>query len=255
MAIETETRKFWDNQPIIVDNPELVNIADVFQRDLEYQFVAEHLNTSHIALEVGCGNGFSANIFRQYVKHLDCFDQSRNMVESAKKLYGETNNRFFVDDVTNLNLADETYDTVINVRVLINLANLEEQKQAVKEMFRVLKPQGQLIFIEGFKDGFEELTRVRTDLNMPPIEPAKINFYSSLDELMPLMLERGDVKHEFNSGTYDFYTRIVYPYLVGLENIGKEEHTKRKLTDLALYKNLKELSPYSRLKGYVFTKK
>jgi ubiquinone/menaquinone biosynthesis C-methylase UbiE len=255
MAIETETRKFWDNQPLVHENPELVNIADIFQRDIEYEFVTKHLKPDHVTLEVGCGNGFSSQLFRKYVKHLDAFDQSNNMIESAKKLHGETNNRFFIDDVTNLNLADNTYDTVINVRVLINLANLDEQKQSLNELFRVLKPKGQLIFIEGFKDGFEHLSAARRELNMPEVEPAKINFYSHLNDLKSIIDEKGQIVDEFDSGTYDYYTRIIYPYLVGLENIDKQEDVKKKLTVLALRKRLKELSPHSRLKGFVVIKK
>lgn len=255
MEYMTETQKFWDQQPLKSFNPEEVNINDTLQRKLEYQFVMPHLNLNHLTLEVGCGNGFSSNFFREKVKFLDAFDQSKNMISSAKELYGETNNRFFIDNITNLDISDNKYDTVIDIRVLINLANLDEQIKAFKELTRVLKPGGNLIFIEGFSDGFKFLSEERISLNMPAIEPAKINFYSSINDLMPLILNNYSIIDEFNSGTYDYYTRIIYPYLVGLDNITKNIDIKEKLFQLGFNNSFKEHKKYARLCGFVLKKK
>lgn len=255
MDYKTETQKFWDQQSLNTSNPENVNINDSLQRNLEYQFIVSHLNINHLTLETGCGNGFSANVFREKVKFLDAFDQSNNMIDSAKHLYGEVNNRFFVDDITNLNISDNNYDAIINVRVLINLANLNEQIKAFKELTRVLKPEGLLIFIEGFSDGFKFLSEERLSLKMPIVEPAHINFYSSIDDLMPLILDNYKLVDEFHSGTYDYYTRIIYPYLVGLDNIDTSQEVKEKLFQLAANTRFEEHKKYARLKGFVLEKK
>ncbi len=82
-----------------------------------------------------------------------------------------------------------------------------------------VKPGGSLILVEGYRDGFDALNDLRARVNLPPVEPAQINFYSRLDEILPMLHEHFDITHEYHLGNYDYLTRVVYPQLVGPENV------------------------------------
>ena len=106
------------------------------------------------------------------------------MIERAKATVGERNNRFFVDNVLHPEHREGAYDAVICVRVLINLADLSEQRQAIRMMTEATKPAGLLgSLVEGFTDGFDALSRQREAIHLPALEPAAINFYSAVADL------------------------------------------------------------------------
>src|SRR4051812_28996812 len=124
---KSTTDLHWQRRAETVKTDREVNIQDVYQRDLEYEFICPWLKTNMEVAEVGCGNGYSTNLFRKLVRHIDSFDQSDSMIARAKETFGEQNNRFFVDDVLAPKELQEEYDAVICVRVLINLRNFNEQ--------------------------------------------------------------------------------------------------------------------------------
>jgi 2-polyprenyl-3-methyl-5-hydroxy-6-metoxy-1,4-benzoquinol methylase len=124
-------------------------------------------------LEVGCGNGFSTDRFRSLVEHIDAFDYAGQMIERAKRTFGETNNRFIHDSVLRPQFLEGPYDAVICVRVLINLADLEQQKQALANITRLVRPDGICILAEGFTDGFDSLNALRTSLGLPALTPVR----------------------------------------------------------------------------------
>jgi len=170
--MKTQTDRHWNDRAASVENDIEVNIMDIFQRELEYDAICGYLSPDMRVLEVGCGNGFSTRRFRELVAHVDAFDYADNMIERAKHSVGETNNRFFLDNVLDPKHFDGPYDTVICVRVLINLADLEQQRQALRNMTEATRSGGLLILAEGFTEGFDELSHVRTDAGLSPVAPA-----------------------------------------------------------------------------------
>src|SRR5437764_10183543 len=100
-AAETLTKSstdlHWQKRAETVAHDRNVNIQDIFQRELEFDFICPHLNASMRVLEVGCGNGYSTAVFRKVAGHVDGFDQSESMIARAKTTCGESNNRFLVD--------------------------------------------------------------------------------------------------------------------------------------------------------------
>lgn len=224
---------------------------DVFQRDLEYAEIERHLSPDMRLLETGCGNGYSTSRFRKLVQHVDAFDYSEEMIARARASVGETNNRFLHDNVLAPQRLEGPYDCVLCVRVLINLRNLEEQKRALANLQMLVRPGGLLILVEGFRDGFEELSRLRARLELPPLQPAAINFYSSLAELRP-DLERGfRLERDFHLGAYDYLTRVAYPLLVGPDNVTHNSVFSEKCQKLARALNPDALRELSRIRGLV----
>jgi SAM-dependent methyltransferase len=253
--MKSTTDIHWNTRAQTVKNDLEVNIMDIFQRNLEYDAICPFITPKMDILEIGCGNGYSTSVFRKLAKHVDSFDYSEEMIQRARKTFKETNNRFFVDNVLTPKHIDKKYDMVICVRVLINLRNLEEQRLALKNITNFIKDNGLCILVEGYKDGFEELNIIRNKVKLPKIKPAKINFYSSLKDLMPLIKRNFGITHEIHLGSYDYLTRFVYPCLVGQENVTHNTNYHEKAYSLARAYNPGSFKNLSRIRGFVLKKR
>lgn len=253
--MKTTTDVHWNERAASVEDDLEVNIMDVFQRELEYDYVCRYLRPEMRLLEVGCGNGFSTRRFRDLVAHVDAFDYAENMIERARRHVGETNNVFLVDNVLEPRHLQGPYDAVVCVRVLINLADLEQQLLALRNMAALTAPGGVLILAEGFTEGFDELNRVRGGVGMPPIEPAAINFYGSVEQIRPEWEADFALEDTFHLGAYDYLTRVVYPHVVGAENVRHNTVFSERCSELARAFNPDCFSPLSRMRGLVLRKR
>lgn len=245
----------WNDRAIRECDAAAVNIADVSQRELETDFLLKHLRPADRVLEVGCGNGFLTNILRTHVAHVDAFDYAENMVAQAKQIHGERNNRFFHDNVMEPMGWRGLYDGIVCVRVLINLRNFNEQKIAVENMRKALKPGGVLLLVEGYLDGFEELNRLRIKAGIDPLSPASINYYSKLDEMREVLEKNFDTIEVFHTGSFDFLTRVVYPSLVGAANANGHSEFHAKILPLARSYNPDQFRAFARLHGFALVRR
>jgi SAM-dependent methyltransferase len=249
--IKTATDFHWNERAASVANDHEVNLMDVFQRDIEYAYIERYLLPEMRILEVGCGNGFSTARFRALTRHVDAFDYAENMIERAAETFGEENNRFIHDNVLDPSRLAPPYDGVVCIRVLINLANLEQQRRAVRNMADQLQAGGTLILAEGFRDGFAALSALRAQVGLPAVTPASINFYSSVDELMPDIDALFTVEDTFHLGSYDYLTRVVYPLQVGAENARHNSVFSERSARLATAWNPDCYAHLSRMRGFV----
>lgn len=246
---KTATDAHWNDRAVSERDHRKVNIADLVQRRLENDFIFQHLATADRVLEIGCGNGFLTEELRSRAAYVDSFDFAEQMIEDAVSHVGERNNRFFVGSVLAPETVRDSYDCVVCVRVLINLADLSEQQQAIRNMARWVKPAGRLLLVEGYRDGFASLNELRGQCGLPPFAPAPINFYSPFAALSPTIGEFFDVVAEWHSGFYDVLTRILYPLLVGAEQATGPGEFHERIMPLAQALNPSELAPYARLRG------
>jgi SAM-dependent methyltransferase len=249
--VKTQTDLHWNDRASSVENDVEVNIMDIFQRELEYVAICGFLTREMRVLEVGCGNGFSTNRFRSFVAEIDAFDYAESMVDRAKRSFGEQNNRFFVDNLLDPRSLKGTYDTVICVRVLINLANLDQQKLALRNMAEATRRGGLLILAEGFTEGFGALNELRHTLGISPVQPAPINFYSSVEDLRPEWERCFELEDTFHLGAYDYLTRVVYPQVAGEENVRHNSVFSERCSELARTFNPDCYAPLSRMRGFV----
>lgn len=253
--MKSQTDLHWNERAASVADDIEVNLMDIFQREIEYDFVCRYLEPGQRILEVGCGNGFSTERFRAIAGHVDAFDFAENMIERAKSAFGETNNRFIHDNVLDPQHLEGPYDAVVCVRVLINLADLEQQRLAVRNLAKLTAPGGLLILAEGFTDGFENLNELRAKVGLPEITPAAINFYSSLAELQPPLDESWDLEDTFHLGAYDYLTRVMYPLVVGPENAKHNTNMSERCSELARAFNPDCFEPLSRMRGLVLRRR
>ena len=121
-------------------------------------------------LDVGCGRGLlllgaAKKLTTGKAHGVDIWDQkdlSANSPEAAlaNALREQVAQRVEVitADVTNLPFPDNSYDAVISMTTLHNIPTPEGREQALKEIIRVLKPEGQLRIFDIFK--YKEYLRV-----------------------------------------------------------------------------------------------
>lgn len=99
------------------------------------------VQSSDKVLDAGCGEGFYVMLLDQlYGCQVVGLDNDPEILERAKKWVGEKGNvQFIVGDVTNLPFESESFDKIILSEVL---EHVPDDRQALSEMYRVLKPNG-----------------------------------------------------------------------------------------------------------------
>lgn len=105
--------------------------------------------TSHIkpvmqVLEIGCGTGYFTNEIVKTKAEIVAIDISPDLLEMAQKEITDENVAFRIENAYKLSFDDNTFDTAIGSSVLHHL----ELENALKELYRVLKPGGTIYFTE-----------------------------------------------------------------------------------------------------------
>lgn len=255
MSSKTATDIHWNERAASVANDIEVNLMDIFQRDLEYDYVGAYLRPEMRLLEIGCGNGFSTERFRELVSHVDAMDYAENMIERARERVGEGNSTFIHDNILAPEHLKGPYDAVVCVRVLINLADFNEQVQALDVMSSMLDSGGMLIVAEGFNEGFNALNQQRQTVGLEPLSPAPINFYADLADFMPEVERDFELVDTFHLGAYDYLTRVMYPLVAAPEQVTHNTVMSERCVELARAFNPDCFEDLSRMRGLVLRKR
>lgn len=249
--MKTPTDEHWDERARGVGDAASVNIEDVFQRELELEFVCSQLTGRERLLEVGCGNGFNTIEYRDRVASIDAFDLSSDMVQRAIRDHPAPTVRYFEASVLDPSAAAAgAYDTVVCIRTLINLPDLAAQRTAIGNMLAWLRPGGMLVLVEGFTDGFEALGELRQSLGLPRVVPASINTYCAVAEVQDLLRAGGQVVATFHTGTWDVLTRVVLPLIAGPERAQGVGPFHGRLLEVARLLGNDRTEGYGRLRGW-----
>ncbi len=103
-------------------------------------------------LEIGCGRGAGARMIRrEYApRRIDAIDIDPDMIRRAERhpgAAGDDSIHFQVADAQHLPFADRSMDAVFNFGII---HHLEDWRQGIREIARVLKPGGLFFFEEIF---------------------------------------------------------------------------------------------------------
>jgi ubiquinone/menaquinone biosynthesis C-methylase UbiE len=151
--LKQSVKAFWDNEPCGTDRPASPEGSLAYFEEIENyryrvescihefaQFTRWHKKK---VLEVGCGTGTDLLQFAKAGAEAYAIDLSTHSVSLAQtrlKLYG-VNARIQEADAEHLPFADDTFDLVYSWGVIHHTPDTET---AVKEIYRVSKPGGQI---------------------------------------------------------------------------------------------------------------
>lgn len=137
---DEETRELWDR------------ILSTTTEKEYRKFVIDQLNLNpdESVLSVGCGPGFETAALAQHITedgHITCIDMNEEVLASARDRCGELPQvTFSQGDITDLPVVDESYDLAIAKQVLSETSDVES---ALIELYRVIKPEGQVTITAG----------------------------------------------------------------------------------------------------------
>ncbi len=131
-------------------------IRRLSQKYIEFKRFEKYISKHNITLlnssilDAGCGSGYSSKLIskRFCPKELIAFDYMPEQIEIAKKKnpYAE----YYVDDITEINQPNERFNAVFVFEILHHVPNW---KQAIDELYRVIKKGGYLFICEVNEDG------------------------------------------------------------------------------------------------------
>lgn len=147
-----EQKKYWNS---VADKKE-------FTTPFHLKEFADYVHKEGIILDVGCGYGRTLNqLYEQGYHNLMGIDFSESMIQRGKNQYPYLN--LTVKRGKNIDMEDNYCDGVILFAVLTCIIDDAEQTALLKEIERVLKPNG-IIYINDFLLNTDERNIKRYDL-------------------------------------------------------------------------------------------
>ncbi|OGG11313.1 hypothetical protein A2Z00_02445 [Candidatus Gottesmanbacteria bacterium RBG_13_45_10] len=188
----------------------------------EVRELSKYLHNGDNVLDVGCANGSSSIQFakRKNVRLLGV-DYVPEMIQNARevkrKLPTSIADRitFKVGDALRLHVHSNYYDVVISTRCICNLTSWDNQKRAVKQMWKALRPGGVLLISEPTFEGLKELNRIGHYFKLKPLTSPWHNLYVDEHKLLEFANQLFQIRIDYFSSTYYFLSRIIYRWIKG----------------------------------------
>jgi ubiquinone/menaquinone biosynthesis C-methylase UbiE len=111
-------------------------------------------------LEIGAGTGGNLSFYGDQVRSLTLTEPEKPMVRRLEKHIAERHPgaTLLRAPAEDLPFNDDSFDTVVSTLVL---CTVDDQPRALREVSRVLKPGGRLLFIEHVRSDDEKLARMQ----------------------------------------------------------------------------------------------
>lgn len=165
--VKETVRDHWSRRAATFDDAPNHSIHNEAQRKAWSSRVAAWAGSNPIdVFDIGCGTGFFSLQFAELGHRVVGRDISQEMVDLAagKARDAGLSIDLAVGDVESTDLPDRSFDVAIERHVLWTLPHPE---QAVAEWFRLLRPGGRLILVEGDwreQPTIDDYTDIRADL-------------------------------------------------------------------------------------------
>lgn len=126
--------------------------------------VAEYLNDiskKKTVLDAGCGTGKFLRVLEDNSEKYIGIDLSENQLVKAKLKSLNNNSQFICSNLSKIPLEDNSVDLVVSTWVLGTITDIEERNNALNELKRILKHNGQIILVENAENSEFEKIRGR----------------------------------------------------------------------------------------------
>jgi ubiquinone/menaquinone biosynthesis C-methylase UbiE len=123
--------------------PEALKETDeTYQEHIErYKFTLDKIK-GHTVLDASCGAGYGSQMMATVARRVCGIDISEESIRYAREKYAAANVAYEVMDIKKLAFPDRSFDTVVSFETIEHIGF---QQEFVGEIWRVLKPGGQLI--------------------------------------------------------------------------------------------------------------
>jgi ubiquinone/menaquinone biosynthesis C-methylase UbiE len=123
-------------------------------------------------LELGPGPGAATEWLRHKVRRLVCVEPDQEAVEQLERRFSHSNVELVVGDATDLDFADESFDSVGTFTMLHHVATAQLQQRVLEEAHRVLRPGGTLLGSDSLASNDLHLFHAEDTYN--PVDPASL---------------------------------------------------------------------------------
>ncbi len=186
---------------IAMNNP----VRRFLQRYNEFKVFHDYIKKNNLIflkksiLDAGCGSGYSSKIIYKnlYPQTLRAFDFMPKQIELAKKKNPYAD--YYVGDITDIKEEDESFDAIFVFGILHHVPNW---KQALSEIFRVLKRDGHLFIFEVNDRGVHF---VDTYLNFHHPKEASFNWC----EFKAALIDENFIIEEEKKVTIDYFHAFI----------------------------------------------
>ncbi len=158
-------------------------------------------------LDIGCGTGWHVKKMSEHGFEVHGIDASSKQFEAAKRNSGSNN--INLGSVLNLPFENNSFDVIYTINTLHHLADHNQQKKAMQEIERVLKPGGMLFIHEinvknpifriymdfifpklrGIDDGTEQwLNEEKIKTLCSALKVIDCNYYTFIPDFLPKIL-------------------------------------------------------------------
>jgi ubiquinone/menaquinone biosynthesis C-methylase UbiE len=216
-----EIRAYWTKQASEHGASPSASWSDVRVMELEIREITARLPEAGRVLDVGCANGWSTLQFAaERTISIRGVDYIPEMIEVARARLAETAVHlrgtvdFAVGDALDLDETTEAYDTVVSIRVMINLGDWENQLRGLQECTRVLRSGGTFLLSEATIQGWSRLNALRREWGLEDISMPTFNNYLDEERVVEEMTDRLELVDIVNfASSYYVGTRLLKPLL------------------------------------------
>ncbi len=236
-----DAKKFGDSS--------LSTMNDQFIRKKEIEFIKHSINsyqkkTDNEILDMGCGNGYLLSELSKLPNNYTGIDLNQEMIEIAKNR-NLSNCDFFKHDINKK--LDKKFDIIISERCIVNIKDWEAQKKVFLNLFEMLKDDGFLILVEGFKDGLDRINKARNEIGLENIPEPTFNRYFDEKKFKETITKQFEiVLWENFTSTYYFFSRVLYPKLTN--------HIEYNSTFCEFFSQMPNFGNYGMITGIVLLK-
>ncbi|MBU1404735.1 MAG: class I SAM-dependent methyltransferase [Proteobacteria bacterium] len=216
--------EFWNSRASLSS---LAGTNDIGLKQLEIKTLSHYVSDGQRILDLGCGSGTTAFFLAENKSvEITGMDYSPEMVKEAiqerdRRGILPSKLNFAIQDIRNIDklLSKQTvpFDIVITERVLINLETWEEQKNAIREIIKLLRPGGLYLMCENLRDGLDNLNEMRISVGLQAIASPWHNRYLEQSDILEIDFAELIEYRDFTS-VYYLFSRIINAWLAKEQN-------------------------------------